>query len=316
MPEESGTLFNIQRFSTEDGPGIRTTLFFKGCPLSCPWCHNPEGMRPQPELGWTSVTCIGCGDCQAACPNSAIELTAGQVQVDASLCETRFDCVATCPTNSLQRIGQDYTPEELLAQVLRDRAFFDSSGGGVTLSGGEPLMHLTFVHQFLRMCRAEKLHVALDTCGVTRREWFGPLLNWVNLVLFDLKVMDPERHRQMVGGPLDLVLANLGKAVKKGIPVWVRTPIIPGYTDDEQNISAIAAYLRDNVPTLERFDLLAFSNMCESKYTMLNRTFPLSGVPLVEEQTMQRLVELARREGVESVAWSGPTRVSSKGDDR
>ncbi|HUU02428.1 MAG TPA: glycyl-radical enzyme activating protein [Myxococcota bacterium] len=313
MPGEKGTLFNIQRFSTEDGPGIRTTLFFKGCPLSCPWCHNPEGMRPQPELAWTAATCIGCGDCRAACPNSAIDLTDGQVHINRTVCETCYECVAACPTNSLQRIGNDYSPEELLAEVLRDRAFYESSGGGVTLSGGEPLMHLTFANQFLRLCRAEKLHVALDTCGVTRLEWFGPLLNWVDLVLFDLKVMDPTRHRELVGGPVDLVLANLERVAKKGIPVWVRTPVIPGHTDDEDNIIAIARHVRDHVPTLDRFELLAFSNMCASKYDMLDREFALGGVPLLETDDMERLAEIVRREGIESVRWSGPTRESNKG---
>ncbi len=313
MSEDTGTLFNIQRFSTEDGPGIRTTLFFKGCPLSCPWCHNPEGMRPQPELAWTAATCIACGDCRAACPHSAIELSGERVRIDRTLCETCYDCVAACPTNSLQRIGNEYTFENLFDELMRDKVFFESSGGGVTLSGGEPLMHLTFVHQFLRLCRAEKLHVALDTCGVTRIEWFGPLLNWVDLVLFDLKIMDPARHRELVGGPLDLVLANLERVVKKGLPVWVRTPVIPDLTDDQENIIAIARHLRDNVPTLERFELLAFSNMCASKYAMLDREFTLGGVPLIESAAMERLTEIVRREGVESVRWSGPTRDSTKG---
>jgi pyruvate formate lyase activating enzyme len=308
MSRSTCTLFNLQRFSTEDGPGLRTTLFFKGCPLTCPWCHNPEGISPGPELLYKQVTCIGCGDCRKACSQDAIELDDQGVHVDLNLCDHCFACVEACPTNSLEAVGIDYELEELVQEVLKDRSFFETSGGGVTLSGGEPLMHLSFIGEFLRRCRQEKIHVALDTSGMTRREWFGPVLNWLGLVLFDVKLMDPEAHRKITGAPLELVLSNLERASKKGLPIWVRTPVIPGFTDSEDNLRNIARYLKREVPSLQRYDLLAFSNLCESKYRMMGKSFPLAGQPLLSKETMDRMAAVVRDEGIESVRWSGPTR--------
>jgi pyruvate formate lyase activating enzyme len=311
MNDPTCTLFNLQRFSTEDGPGIRTTLFFKGCPLSCPWCHNPEGMRQDPETVWQAAICMGCGDCTTVCTEQAIHLSDSGVRIERQRCQACGRCVQTCPTGALERIGNDYGVDELLDEVLKDRTFYATSGGGVTFSGGEPLMQHEFLIEFARRCRAETLHIALDTSGVAPVDRLDPLLESVDLVLFDLKLIDAEAHKRLTGVPLDRVLTNLDRIVAAGLPVWIRTPVIPDYTDAEQNLRGIAAYVRTHVPTLERFDLLAFSNLCMAKYTMLGRTFPLEHEPLLTQDTLEHVVDLVRSEGIDCVRWSGPTRTTT-----
>lgn len=307
MSDTSCILFNLQRFSTEDGPGIRTTLFFKGCPLSCAWCHNPEGMRSEPEVVWQPAACLGCGDCRAVCRNGAISLLDDHVSVDRTKCKACGSCAEECPTASIERIGTTYRLEDLLGEVVKDRSFYESSGGGVTLSGGEPLTQHEFLLEFAPRCREEGIHVALDTSGFARAERLDAVLECVDMVLFDLKVMDPERHDELTGVPLDVVLAGLDRVVASGLPVWIRTPVIPDCTDSEENLRRIAAHIRARVPMIERYDLLAFSNLCVSKYEMLGRRFRFADEPLLSAETMEHLTDVVRGEGVEVARWSGPT---------
>ena len=304
----TGTLFNIQRFSTEDGPGIRTTLFFKGCPLVCPWCHNPEGMDSAPRILWQSVHCIGCGGCVEVCPSGAAgcESRGGQQGVDG--CTLCGDCVEECPANARELVGKAWTVDALLDEVLRDQAFYESSGGGVTVSGGEPLLQPAFLREFLPRCRDAGLHVALDTSGCTGPTILREFLGMVDLVLFDLKVIEDQAHRELVGVPWQTVRRSLDALVASGLPVWARTPVIPGMTDGDDNIRAIATLLAKHVPTLARYDLLAFSNLCTSKYDMLGRDFALANQPLLAGERMEALVSVAREAGVDCVQWSGLTR--------
>lgn len=302
------TLFQVQRFSTEDGPGIRTTLFFKGCPLRCPWCHNPEGIESRPAVAWQSSRCLACGDCTRACPEGAIRLDEDGVHIDPALCQVCQECVAACPSGALEALGSAWRAEELLEEVLRDKTFYEASGGGVSLSGGEPLMQHAFVRGFAKRCREAGLHVALDTCGFAPRERFSSILSQVDLVLFDLKLMDPNEHRRLTGVPLDTVLDNLDQVAIAGLPLWVRTPVIPGATDTDENLRAIASHLAKRAPTLERFDLLAFSNYCTAKYGMLGMDFQYMKSPLLTPERMEALTGLCRGEGLDKVRWSGPTR--------
>ncbi len=216
-------------------------------------------------------------------------------------------CVDACPGGALELIGREVTAGEVFEEVRRDEVFYASSGGGVTLSGGEPLMQAALAVSLSRRCREAGLHVALDTSGFAPAERMAEALAYVDLVLFDLKHIDPREHERVAGVPLEVVLANLDRVADAGLPVWVRTPVIPGYTDDEAIVRGIARHLRERVPTLERYDLLAFSNLCTGKYAMLDRPFALAGERLLAAGRLESLCEAAREEGIEAVRWSGPT---------
>jgi pyruvate formate lyase activating enzyme len=303
----TGTTFNIQRFSTEDGPGIRTTVFLKGCPLRCAWCHNPEGISPRPELMWYDVRCIGARDCLAACPVNALELTAQGMRIDRERCDVCGACAEVCPAAALEVIGRTWTPEALLAEVQKDAVFFETSGGGVTFSGGEPLMQAAFVHEICRLCHEAGLHVALDTCGVAPWARYEPLLPVVDLVLYDLKLFDGERHRAATGLDNTGILDNARRFAAAGVPLWVRTPVIPGYTAGEENLAALGEFIAAALPTVQRWDLLAYTNLGQPKYRRLERPYALEDAPLLSRAEMEALhaVAVAR---VPVAVWSGATR--------
>jgi pyruvate formate lyase activating enzyme len=300
-----GIVFNVQRYSTEDGPGIRTTVFLKGCPMSCPWCHNPEGMDPRPELVWYEARCVGVRECLRVCPREALTLTPEGMVIARDRCDACGACVEACPAAALEVIGRKVSAILLAEEAARDETFFRRSGGGVTLSGGEPALQAAFCLALMEILAKKRIPVALDTCGGVAWSKLEPLARRADLVLYDLKVMDEAKHREYTGVSLSLVLDNAVRIAELGVPMWVRTPVIPGYTEDVENIRAVARFIRENLPTVERFDLLAFNNTCRDKYRRLDRIFPLAGQGLLERTKMEALVEAARQEGVESVCWSG-----------
>ncbi len=304
----TGVTFNVQRFSTEDGPGIRTTVFMKGCPLRCRWCHNPEGLSPKPELVWYDVRCIGARHCLGACPVEALELMPEGLRIDRERCSPCDLCAEACPSGALEVIGRRWSPEELLSYVARDAAFYETSGGGVTVSGGEPAMQPDFVEAFLRLCREAGIATALDTCGYADRRVYERLLPHLDLVLFDLKIMDPERHQQATGVAPDRIHANAVAIAERGVPMWVRTPIVPGYTDDEANIEALAAFIRERLPTVQRWDLLAYTKLGRPKYGRLDLPYELEETEPPARQHMERLAAVASNGGGPLVVWSGAVR--------
>jgi pyruvate formate lyase activating enzyme len=309
----SATTFNIQRFSTEDGPGIRTTVFFKGCPLRCRWCHNPEGLSPRPELMWYDMRCIGARACLTACSVGALELTPHGMCIDRQGCTACGACVDACPAGALEVIGRSWTAEDLLVEVQKDAAFYDTSGGGVTLSGGEPLAQPDFVLAFCRLCKEAGLHVALDTCGAASWSHYQPVLPFVDLVLYDLKMWDGDRHRAATGVDNTAILDNARRITAAGLPIWVRTPIIPGGeaqpklgTADEANIAVLAEFIAVELLTVCRWDLLAYTNLGQPKYHRLDRPYALEGTPLLTRAEMESLHAVAVRR-VPVATWSGMT---------
>ena len=244
-------IFDIHRFALDDGPGIRTTVFLKGCPLACLWCHNPEGMHSEPELHCQAQKCIACGDCVSNCPQGAIRLAKG-IAIDRSRCDGCGKCVDPCPTQALTIKGQYYPQSELIDLLLRDRRFFDDSAGGVTFSGGEPTLHMFYLKPILQALKAHGIHTAVQTCGLFNWDPFqSELLPWIDLIYFDIKCIDPHLHKQWTGRSNRCILANFTKLVEVAREKIVcSVPLIAGLTADKEIIWELAYYIgaKNNLP--------------------------------------------------------------------
>ena len=240
---EEGIVFNIQRFSIHDGPGIRTTVFLKGCTLRCFWCHNPEGIRPQLENQFYPERCIGCGECVTVCPEGAQSMGENGRAYDRERCKVCGKCVEICYAGALLRMGNRTSAGEVCAEALRDRAFYQSSGGGVTLSGGEPVMQRDFSRAILEGCKAEGLHTAIETAGHYRWEDLAGLLPFVDLVMMDIKHMDRRKHHRATGVTNERILANATRLAGTGLPLLFRIPVVPTVNDTEDEIAAIARFV-------------------------------------------------------------------------
>lgn len=240
---QAGLIFNIQRYSVQDGPGIRTTVFFKGCPLSCAWCHNPEGLSSRPQLAVMESRCLRCGACHDACKHaSASGASDGPCPTTDVRCDLCGECVEACPTEARQALGKRMSVEELMVELLRDRLFYDDSGGGVTFSGGEPLLQAEFLEAMLQRCHEEELHTAVDTSGFTSIAKLEAIVPWTDLFLFDLKHLDEELHLRLTGVSNKPVLENLRWLGEVHSNIWLRIPLIPGCTDDPSFLDAAAEF--------------------------------------------------------------------------
>ena len=235
-----GLVFDIKHYAVHDGPGIRTTVFLKGCPLDCPWCHNPESKDFKPELMWTPARCIGCRSCVETCPTKAIQLT-DKLQIDHEKCNLCGTCVSNCYPGALERVGKEMTLSEVMEEISKDLVFYEESGGGVTFSGGEPLSQPEFLLDLLISCKEKGIHTTVDTSGHGDPETISLIKPYVDLFLYDLKHMDSQKHEKYTGVPNEQVLKNL--RLLKESRVLIRVPVIPGVNSDDSNISALGKFL-------------------------------------------------------------------------
>jgi len=265
--ENTGIVFNTMRFSVHDGPGIRTTVFLKGCPLRCAWCHNPESQEFPPRLMLFAERCRRCGECVAVCPRHAIPDPAEELKIPDE-CDGCGTCAEACVAGARQIVGRRASVAEVLAEVLRDVVFFDQSRGGVTVSGGEPAAQPVFTRGLLAACRGQGIHTTLDTCGFAAPEAFASVSALADLVLFDLKAMDSATHERFTGVPNATILENLSALARTGRPVVVRVPLIPGVNDSEEELSAMARFVRSC--GLPRVDVLPYHRIGADKYSRLN----------------------------------------------
>ncbi len=293
------TVLNIQRMSTEDGPGLRTTLFLKGCNLRCAWCHNPESIDARPVVQWNRARCIGCHSCHEVCAQGALEFSDQGIFIRAEQCILCLACVEECPSGALNLKGEAYAADRLLEELLKDRAYFGEEGG-LTISGGEPLLQPEAVLWLLEALKKEGLHTALDTAGLVKEDLLLRALQHTDLLLYDIKLMDEAEHRKYTGRGNAQILENLVKVSpylkESKKKLWIRTPIIPGATESKENISAIADFLAGSVgDTAERWELCAFNNLCRHKYESLGWEWAYKETALVKDRVMTELVEIAVR---------------------
>lgn len=287
-----GTVFNIQKMSVHDGPGIRTTVFFKGCPLNCLWCSNPESQCVEKEIACFQARCVKCGYCAQVCPKDLIEKKPPFEITDRSQCDLCEICVKECCTNAKKIIGEEYTAEELVREILKDKSFYDSSGGGVTFSGGEPLMQQPFLLEVLKQCREKGIHTAIETTGFADADKLLEAAAHLDLVFFDVKQMDDEIHKKVTGVSNELILVNLVALAKAHDNIIVRIPVIPGINDSEENISRTAALTAElGIGTLE---LLPYHNLGEVKYGQLGREYALSEIKTPDENRMKEIADIAK----------------------
>ena len=291
---ETGLIFNVQKYSVHDGPGIRTTVFLKGCPLCCQWCHNPESISPRREILVVEQRCVACGECRAACPFGGSVAGPGALPPRIESCTLCAACVDACPTGARQMIGREMTVAEVVAEVRKDRIFYEDSGGGVTISGGEPLAQPRFTIALAQALQADGLRVALDTTGLGCTEHLLAAAGFSQLVLYDLKAFDEARHQELTGATNRGILENLQALDAAHNNVWIRIPVVPGFNDDARELKKIAAYVA-KLRSVKLVNLLPFHRSGLHKYERLGWRHPLDGVQAPAADAMERAADAFRQ---------------------
>lgn len=285
-------IFNVQKFSLHDGPGIRTLVFLKGCPLHCKWCSNPESQNTFSELEVFPANCIGCGECIKACPNGAISFGEKGIQIDRKKCEKCGKCAEVCYSETLKIIGKEMTVDEVVKVIKEDEVFYFNSGGGYTFSGGEPLSQGKFCLEVLEKCKNLGYHSTIETCAYGDTELFIKLAKELDLVYCDIKHMDENIHKELTGVSNELILNNIKAIQKVAKEVIIRTPIIPGLNDSEENIINTAKFCTQ-LSAVQEWELLPYHKLGEHKFISLGRKYELSNIVAPTKERIDELVEIA-----------------------
>ena len=290
--ERKAFVFNVQKYNMYDGPGVRTIVFFKGCPLRCKWCSNPESVKPGYQILLKKDQCTNCGACAAACPEGIHSLNDGIHKVDRTInCTGCRKCTAVCPHGAIEIAGEQKNLSELLELVKEDLMFYEISGGGITLGGGECTMQAEAAKNLLMACKQEGINTAIETCGYTKTEKFLEIAEFVDLFLFDIKHMDPRRHNELTGVSNDLILHNLSELLKRRYNVTIRMPMLKGINDSQAEIHAVIEFLTPykDQSNFKGIDLLPYHKLGVNKYNQLEQTYPIEGDPSLSGQDINRI---------------------------
>ena len=287
---KSAVVFNIQKYSVHDGPGIRTTVFFKGCPLKCTWCHNPESHSVDHQLMLNIDKCVGCGKCAKRCPHGAIEIIDGVMKLDETKCVICKKCSTICPKEGIEYVGETLEVKDIVKEILKDQMFYDESGGGVTFSGGEPMMQPDVVAEIARRSKDFGVHTAMETSAFASWSSFEKVVPHIDLFLIDIKALQNDIHEQYVGASNQVILENIRKLSDLGKRMWIRMPIISGINDGDENINLTIEFLK--TVHFEQVNLLPYHSMGKGKYTKLGKEYTM---PEIKEPNDEHMNALARK---------------------
>ena len=287
----------MKRYALHDGPGLRISIFFKGCPLTCLWCHNPEGLSPERTILTLPGKCAGCGECLEACPENALSVSEDTIRRDTSACSACGTCAELCPALAHEAVGRTWSVAEVMAEIEKEIPFFTDASGGVTFSGGEPLAQPRFLEALLQACGNLGLHRAVDTSGFADEDTIRRVASLADLFLFDLKHMDPVAHRSITGVDNALILSNLRLLAESGADVNLRLPLIPGLNDSEENILA-TGMLAASLPGLREMDVLPYHSTAKSKYVKLGLPYPGENIPASRPEDVERAADILRSCGL------------------
>ncbi|MFX0005541.1 MAG: glycyl-radical enzyme activating protein [Candidatus Hermodarchaeota archaeon] len=296
MTQKEGIIFNIQRYSIHDGPGIRTTIFLKGCPLRCKWCSNPESINPFPELILRRDRCDQCKQCIEICSPNAIFFDDNIIQIYRSKCNLCMKCIEVCPSDVINSTGKKVSIDDIISEVMQDELFYNNSGGGVTISGGEPLYQIEFTLNLLKEFKKKSLHTTLDTTGYASGKDFEKILPYTDLILFDIKHLDSKIHQKYTGIPNETILDNFERCLKHNQKIWVRVPIIPNFNDSIQYIESLAKFLSNKL--IDKVSLLKYHEWGKHKYKFLDRDYPLKNAYFINQDLILKFKKMLESYGL------------------